>query len=202
MRKNLPVFLLATLLFSGCLSDHGGSDTETLLPVLLTADGRPAAGVQVKLVPEDYDPSRPTPSAIRSALTDAKGRYAFPAGIAGAYNLLAAGAGDQALFLAGVAADSLPDTLSLDRARVLFVSLHGDGYTRADSGKAWFPGSDLFVRCDGDTATKLEKVPRGLDGMVIESRAGWRHEYEITNPGDSLVIKADRFGVQCDPYGK
>lgn len=202
MRMCNPVPLLAALLLLGCLSDHGGSDTETLLPVLLAADGAPAAGARVRLVPADYDPSQPRPASIRTATADAQGRYAFPSGLTGAYNLIASGDGDEAVFLAGVAASSLPDTLSLETARVVFVSLHGDGYTQADSGKAWFPGSDIFVRCEVDTATKLERLPRGLDGMVIESRAGWRHEYQITNPADSLVIKADRFGVQCNPYGQ
>lgn len=193
---------------SGCLfndgngSNHGGSDTETLTGVLLSPDGLPAANARVRLVPATYDPSRPAPEIIREAKTDAEGRYAFPkAPSPGSYNLIAAGGEPgQALYRGGLPADSLPDTLSLAKARVFFISLHGTAYQTADSGKAWFPGTDVIVHCDGDTATPLPDVPRGMDAMVIESRAGWRHEFTITRPDDTLAIRADRNGVTAEPY--
>lgn len=190
------------LLPAGCISDGGGSDTETLTGVLRTAEGQPAANARVKLIPAAYDPSKPEPGLIRTAYTDAKGAYRFEkAPAAGAFNLLAVAATPgAAAFEEGLAADSVPDTLTLSKARVVFLSLHNETYATADSGKAWFPGTDVFVRCEGVTATKLETVPRGMDKMVIESRAGWRHDYQITNPADSLAIHADRNQVRCDAY--
>lgn len=185
---------------SGCLFSGGGSDTETLTGVLLSPDGRPAANARLRLVPATYDPSRPAPGLIREAETDAEGRYAFPkAPFAGAFNLLAA-AGEHALYRGGLAADSVPDTASLSPARVLFISLHGEIYQTADSGQAWFPGTDVIVECEGIAATRLPSVPRGMNAMVIESRAGWRHEYTITLPDDSLSIRADSNGVTGAPY--
>lgn len=208
MRKsNLKRIILASLvplalLLAGCVSDGGGSDTETLTGLLRTADGQPAANAKVKLIPTAYDPSKPEPGLIRTVYTDAKGAYRFdrsPA--AGSFNLLAVGASsDAAAFEAGLPADSVPATLTLSKARVVFLSLHNETYATADSGKAWFPGTDVFIRCEGVTATKLETVPRGMDNMVIESRAGWRHDYRITNPADSLAIHADRNQVRCDAY--
>jgi hypothetical protein len=193
-------FLLA--FGSGCVfsGGGGGSDTETLTGVLLSPDGRPAANARVRLVPATYDPSRPAPGLIREAETDAAGRYTFPkAPSAGSYNLIAA-VGELGLFRGDLAAGTLPDTSSLSPARVLIISLHGGIYQPADSGRAWFPGTDVIVQCDGVTATRLPAVPRGMNAMVIESRAGWRHEYTITLPNDSLAIRADSNGVTSVPY--
>jgi hypothetical protein len=194
------------LLGWGCVSDGGGSDTETFAPLVLRADGSPAADAEVKLVPADYNPSDSAPERILTVRTDVQGRFRIPEPPAGNYNLLATaaagahGSSDEAGFAQGVAAGDLPDTLRLARARVLFISVHGDTYAAADSGKAWFPGTDLFVRCDGTGVSVLEGVPRTLGSMVIESRAGWRHEFELTTPGDSLVIWATRERVYSDPY--
>ena len=207
-----PVLLAALSLLasgSGCLfsdSGHGGSDTETLTGVLLAPDGRPAANARVRLVPAAYDPVRPAPGHVREARTDAGGRYGFPkAPSDGRYNLIAADAqDDHALYRGGLPADTLPDTLRLSAAWVLYISLHGDVYQAADSGKAWFPGTDILVHCDGDAATRLPGVPRGMEAMVIESRAGWRHEFTRAQPGnsleDSLAIHADSNRVTIQPY--
>jgi hypothetical protein len=163
--------------------------------------------VKVKLVPAAYDPSLPAPAQVRVATTDAEGRYAFPKASGGVYNLLARGAagaygesGGTGVYVRGLAADSLPAILSLAKARVFFISLHDDAYTQADSGRAWFPGTDLLVRCEGITATKVESLPAGLDSLVLQSRAGWRHDYRVTVPGDSLSIMANRQGVTAMPY--
>lgn len=208
----LPGFLLGLGLILGCMQDGGGpgmqdgggSDTETLTGILRTAEGEPAVGARVRLIPEGFDPSGTDTSGIRTSITDAEGRYRFQADDAfksGAYNILALSRDSgQAAFQPGVAPKALPSTLTLAKARVYFVSLHGDAYASADSGKAWLPGTDLFVRCDGRTASKLGGVPRGIDDLVLESRAGWRHDYTVTLPGDSLVIRANRYEVQCQPF--
>lgn len=195
---------LALLL--GCLAGGGGSDTETLTGRLLAPDGRPAPGVEVTLVPEAYDPSRPDPERVRTAITDAEGRYAFPKAAGGTYNLVAREApgaygfpGGAGAFAGGLAGDSLPGALTLGKARVFYISLHDDAYTAADSGTAWFPGTDILVRCDGGTATPVGSLPAGLDSLVLESRAGWRHGIRVDQPGDSLDIAADRRGVRVSP---
>ena len=202
MRIILAALVLLALSLLGCVADGGGSDTETLTGLLLTAEGKPAVNAQVKLIPATYDPSKPQPGLVRSVRTDAKGAYRFPkAPAAGTFNLLAVGATpDAAVFEQGLAADSVPDTLSLAKARVFYISLHGDTYAEADSGKAWFPGTDVFIRCEGVAPTKVESVARGMDEMILESRAGWRHDYEVTNPADTLAIRANRLEVRCDAY--
>lgn len=208
-RATAPKLILAAwslaLLF-GCLTQGGGSDTETLTGRILAPDGLPAAGVEVRLVPEAYDPSRPEPGKVRAALTDAEGRYSVPKTSAGNYNLIvreAPGAyglaGGAGVFAEGLPADSVPAVLTLAKARVFYISLHDDAYTPADSGTAWFPGTDILVRCDGVTATRVESLPAGLESLVLQSLAGWRHDYRVTLPGDSLDISANRQGVTVTP---
>lgn len=202
----IPRALLLCALLSGCLAEHGGSDTETLTGHILAPDGRPAAGVEVTLLPAAYDPSRPEPAKVRTATTDAEGRYSVPKASSGTYNLVVreasgaygydAGAG---IFAGGLPADSLPDALTLSRARVFYISLHDDAYTPADSGTAWFPGTDILVRCEGATATRVASLPAGLENLVLQSRAGWRHDYRVTQPGDSLDISANPQGVTVSP---
>jgi hypothetical protein len=198
--------IVLLLLAWGCVSDGGGSDTETLTALILREDGSPAADAEVKLVPADYNPVDSAPERILTVRADSLGRFRIPDPPAGNYNLLATASGgaqapaDEAAFSERVTAGNLPDTLRLARARVLFISVHGDTYAAVDSGKAWFPGTDLFVRCDGTGVTVLERVPRTLGSMVIESLAGWRHEFELTTPGDSLVIWATRERVYSEPY--
>lgn len=205
LRRFAPcLVLILACLSGGCLKDGGGSDTETLTGLLHTADGKPAAGAQVKLVPSAYNPSLSAPSMIRSAFTDSKGRYRLPrmrkTG-GGSYNLIAIADGiEEAAFVDSLWSDSVPAVLTLERSRVFFISLHGETYQTSDSGKAWFPGTDFFVRCEAAAGGKLDKVPKGISELVIESKAGWRQDYVVTNPQDSLVIRATRLEVQCQPY--
>lgn len=198
--------LLTCSLLLGCLAQGGGSDTETLTGRILDPGGQPAAGVEVTLVPAAYDPSRPEPNRLRIAVTDAQGRYQLPKAAGGTYNLLvreASGAygyaGGAGVFAAGLPADSLPASLTLAKARIFYISLHDDAYTAADSGTAWFPGTDILVRCDGTTATKVESLPAGLDSLVLRSLAGWRHDIRVSRSGDSLDIYATRQSVTVTP---
>ena len=205
-RAMFVVLLVLGASLFGCLAQGGGSDTETLTGRILAPDGRPAAGVEVTLLPSAYDPSRPEPSQVRIATTDAQGGYAFPRAAAGTYNLLvreppgAFGfAGGAGVFAEGLPADSLPATLTLAKARIFYISLHDDAYSPADSGTAWFPGTDILARCEGVTATRVESLPAGLDDLVLRSRAGWRHDVRVTQPGDSLDISANPQGVAIRP---
>jgi hypothetical protein len=203
-RRIQVLLVLLLLCLAGCLSDGGGSDTETLTGLVRLSDGSPAAGAEVKLIPAEYNPSQPLPVTLRTARTDAQGRYRLAhtdAGAGATFNLIATSPGvGQALYLGGLSKDSVPATLTLEKARTLFISLHGDTYQTSDSGKAWIPGTDYFVRCEVAQAGTMTLVPRGINDLVIESRAGWRHDYVVTNPGDSLVIKATRNEVLCQPY--
>lgn len=199
-------WLLSGALLLGCLTQGGGSDTETLTGRILSPDGLPAADVEVRLMPAAYDPSRPEPGRVRTARTDARGRYAVPMASAGTYNLVIQAApgtygyaGGAGAFVGGLPGDSVPDALTLAKARVFYISLHDDAYTPADSGTAWFPGTDILVRCDGVTATRVESLPAGLESLVLQSLAGWRHDYRVTLPGDSLDISATRQGVTVTP---
>lgn len=205
-RKRMPLMLLGALFIVGCFSG-GGSDTETLTGRILKPDGTPSAGTEVKLIPGDYDPAHPDSALIRSTRTDAAGRYSFlTAPVAGSYNLLASDSSDGpaglAVFAPALTADSLPKTLSLAKARVFYITLHRIDYPIADSGKAYFPGTDILIRCQGVAATRLNGVPLGLDRIILESRAGWRHDYQVTVPGDSLNIKANQDSVTVTPITK
>ena len=204
--RSLLLAVIPVALLLGCLTQGGGSDTETLTGRLLAPDGLPAAGVEVTLVPTAYDPSRPEPGQVRTATTDAQGSYSFQSAATGTYNLVVREApgtygypGGASVFAGGLAADSVPVSLTLAKARVFYISLHDDAYTPADSGTAWFPGTDILVRCEGVTATKVESLPAGLDNLVLQSLAGWRHDIRVTQPGDSLNISANRQGVTVSP---
>jgi hypothetical protein len=191
----------ALLSLSGCMFQavQGGSDTETFTGLLLTPEGKPAAGARVRLIPSDYDPTRPDSARIRVAVTDRRGRYTFPrTESAGSYNLLAAGNKAGALFREALSPDSLPDTLRLDTARVIRLGMYEDSFYTYEPGQAWFPGTDILVRCEADSAMVMDLVPRNLNNLVLEGSHGWRHDYTIEIPGDSLSIQANRFEVKCD----
>jgi hypothetical protein len=205
-RLRLSAFMAAAVgalwALSGCTPEatQGGSDTETLSGVLLTSGGMPAAGAQVKLVPSTYDPSQPDPSLIRFTYTNPQGRYTFPKSrAAGSYNLLAAGQTEGAAFIATLSADSVPDTLSLEPTRVIFLSMFGSASYAYDPGMAWFPGTDFLFRCETEAAIAMKGLPRSLNSLVLKSTAGWRHDYTFHVPGDTLVINASKYGIECYP---
>lgn len=187
----------------GCTSEsslQGGTDTETLTGLMLTAQGNPAAGARVKLIPSGYDPSRPDTAKIRVAVTDPGGRYTFPkAKDAGSFNLLATGSAGDAVFLEALPGDSVPDTLRLGTARMFYVATYGDSYDY-QPGMAWFPGTDLLVRCGTDSSVTMKGVPGNLNYLVIKGDAGWRHEFTVQVPGDTLVIGATQFAIDAHPY--
>ncbi|MEO7959579.1 MAG: hypothetical protein ABIW76_23110 [Fibrobacteria bacterium] len=201
----LSLWLAAAAAFlasSGCMPEataQGGSDTETLTGLLFTPEGKPAVGARVKLIPSTYNPSLPDTTLIRVAVTSPLGLYTFPKTRAeGSYNLLAAGMTGGAAFLASLSADSVPDTLRLEPPRSIFLRMTGSTYNY-DPTQAWFPGTDLFVRCENDSAIAWKGLPRSLNSMVFESSAGWRHDYTFYLPNDSLIITASEYGVDCYP---
>ncbi|MDG5816602.1 hypothetical protein QA601_16010 [Chitinispirillales bacterium ANBcel5] len=92
--NKLIVFLMYTFLIQfitvhvRCTSEIvGGGSTETIGKVSFS-DGTPAADVEILFVPEDFEPQFDTPHpAIRSTVSDNKGRYDFGSLSDGRYNI-------------------------------------------------------------------------------------------------------------------
>lgn len=208
MRMHASAAALAALALAACLftpeksARGGGSDTETLTGLVKGAAGAPAARVQVKLVPADYDPSRPDTARIRKAMTDSQGRFTFEkVDTAATWNVIA---GDAAAKEWAMAKDLKPGSeippISLASAKVFRFSLHSAQYQYRDSGIAYFPGTDIFARCNGITATPVDSVPLGALRFVVASSAGWKHDTTLTSVLDSVDVKADKEKVLCDQY--
>ncbi|MDQ3001495.1 MAG: hypothetical protein M3Y08_09560 [Fibrobacterota bacterium] len=179
----------------------GGSDTETLTGLVSTPTGLPSARTLVKLFPADYDPSRPDTTRIHRAMTDDSGHFRFEKlEKAKAYNVIAGNAGEKSWALAsGLTAGPERKTLSLTLAKVFLFSLHSDAYTFQDSGIAYFPGTDIFTRCNSVTASVVDSVPLGALRFVVESRAGWKHETTVISVKDTTEVVASKDGLILYP---
>lgn len=179
----------------------GGSDTETLTGWVASPTGRPSARTLVKLFPADYDPSRPDTTRIRRAMTDDSGHFRFEKlEKAKAYNVIAGNAGEKSWALAsGLTAGPERKTLSLSLAKVFKFSLHSNAYTNLDSGVAYFPGTDIFTRCNGVTASVVDSVPSGALRFVVESRTGWKHETTVISVKDTTDVVAGKDGLILYP---
>jgi hypothetical protein len=97
LNRPLP-WILAVIALAGCIGTEttNPNETETGNPVpglsghLVDASGAPVEGATVKAFPEDRSgvEGASAGGVLDSALTDAKGRYRFPALTAGSYNLI------------------------------------------------------------------------------------------------------------------
>lgn len=194
---------LSMLLAACLLQEGGGSDTETLTGSVSLPAGAPAAGTMVKLIPNDYDPSHPQDSRILRSLTDADGRFRFEKLEKGkVYNVIAGNtAGHAWAYAAGALPGGEPNALTLSQAKVFLFDLHAENYQRADSGIAYFPGTDILTRCDGVSFSKVDSVPHGALRFVVESRAGWAHDTTLASASiiDTAKIFATRNGVVLNP---
>jgi len=201
IRAILAALSLAACMFSPDRQAGGGSDTETLTGVVALADGPRAAGVPVKLIPALYDPSRPDTSRIRRALTASDGSFRFEGvDTAISWNLIAGEAGLKAWAFAGnLRAGESPGTLILSAPKVFLVSLHSSAYAAKDSGIAYFPGTDIIARCDAVSVSRLDSVPAGATRIVIESRAGWKHDTTLVSVTDTAKVVADSAGLRITP---
>jgi hypothetical protein len=194
---------LALCLASCLFQEGGGSDTETLTGSVSTPAGAPAARIRVKLIPADYDPSHPDDALIRRALTDDAGRFRFGKLEKGkAYNVIAGSAAANAW---AYASSALPgaemEALSLTRAKVFLFNLHSENYQQADSGIAYFPGTDILAQCDGVSVATVDSVPAGALRFVVESRAGWAHDTTLASASviDTANVVATRTDVILYP---
>jgi hypothetical protein len=201
MRFRRPAILGLALIAAACMPQGGGSDTETLTGSVSLRSGAPAAGAIVKLIPAGYDPVRPDGTPIRKTLADASGNFRFADLDAGrTFNVIAGTPGDKAWAFAGeVRAGGPGADLFLDSAKVFLISLHAKDYERADSGIAFFPGTDILARCDGVSVAAIDSVPEGVLRLVVESRAGWKHDTTLVSVGDTAQVRADRDGIVYTP---
>jgi hypothetical protein len=174
--------------------EGGGSDTETLTGFVNGADGSPLAGVPVKLLPADYDPSHPDPFQIRRVLTDTAGKFRFEkVDTAQLWNVIAGDPARQAWALAqGLRPGPAAAPLALSLGKVFLFSMHATQYGARDSGIAYFPGTDILTHCDGSTPSLVDSVPEGASRFVIESRAGWKYDTTVAVPKDTTRVSADR----------
>ncbi|MDB5049418.1 MAG: hypothetical protein JWO30_2489 [Fibrobacteres bacterium] len=199
----LPLLAAACVFFTqdDKTAKGGGSDTETLTGLVSSPSGRPAVGASVKLIPADYDPSHPDTSLIRYELTDDSGRFRFEKIDTGrAYNVIAGEAAEKSwAFAAGLRAGPGTDSLTLALAKVFLFSLHAENYQIADSGIAYFPGTDILTRCGGLKPSTVDSVPAGAMRFVVESRAGWAHDTTLASVADTAKVAATKSGVTVTP---
>lgn len=207
--RALAMFLASALIFSltinftACMTTPdsemppdikpgGGSDTETLRGTVRDGLAAPAARIALKLIPEDYDPRRPDTLSIRRAISDDTGGFAFAnVDTTRTYNLIAGDAPARKWAIAsGIRPDGKPQALSLSLAKVFLFSMHSGSYARADSGIAFFPGTDILAHCDGVTASKVDSVPAGALRFIVESRAGWQHDTTLAAAADTTKVSA------------
>lgn len=208
MKRNLA---WAAVVLMACLSSPtppaegpfrqgGGSDTETLTGRVTGADGIPANGVPVKLLPAAYDPSHPDTSNIRRSVTDANGQYRFDSvDTHRLWNVIAGDKNRNAWALARDRKPGLSVPLTLKTAQVFLVTLHVANYASSDSGIAFFPGTDILTRCDSRSVSAVDSVPAEALRFVVESRAGWRHDTTLTAALDTARIRADKNQIVITP---
>jgi hypothetical protein len=199
----LPLLITACIFEAEKVAHGGGSDTETLTGLVTTPEGTPSARTWVKLIPADYDPSHPDTTLIHRAMTDDSGRFLFEKIAKGkAYNIIAGSAADKSwAYAPGVEAGAVKGrlTLNLALAKVFLFELHTENYSSLDSGIAFFPGTDIFTRCDGVSFSKVDSVPTGALRFVVRSRAGWSHDTTLASVVDTAKVLATRNGVQLYP---
>ena len=201
--------LIAACLFTACLFDGektamgGGSDTETLTGLIASPDGKPSTRMQVKLIPVDYNPSHPDTTLILRALTDNAGRYRFEKLAKGkTYNLIAGNAaGKSWTFAPDLPVGTAIGNLTLASAKVFLFEMHTENYVTADSGIAYFPGTDILTRCNGINYSSVDSVPMGALRFVVESRAGWAHDTTLASAAvkDTAKVIATQSGVMLYP---
>ena len=195
----LPLLTAACLFFpeDGKVAEGGGSDTETITGLISMPTGLPAVGASVKLIPTDYDPSHPDSTRIRRAFTDESGRFRFEKLEKGkAFNVIAGTAvGKSWAYAPGLLSSRDSRKLTLADAKVFLFELHTENYQSIDSGIAYFPGTDIFTRCDGVTFSTVDSVPMGAGRFVVRSRAGWAHDTTLASVPDTAKVIATKNGV-------
>ena len=172
------VLLLAVLMTLCTLGPTAGNGTQTGNPVamgkILTADGKPAAGALVRIVPVDYVPSfalaNTTPVPI--CTTDAGGNYRIYAIDSGAYNL------EAVRDTLGVFKDSikiLPDSLNQNIGEAY---LHRLGCI---SGTSFMPGQN-------DTNQVRVSIYMPGTGRITKPLIGGKFSFDFVPAGRYQII--------------
>jgi hypothetical protein len=173
------VSLLAALMaLYGCGSQIAGNGTQTGNPVamgkILTANGKPAAGALVRIVPVDYVPSfalaKKTPVPI--CTTDANGSYSIYAIDSGAYNL-----------------EAVRDTMGVfkDSVKILPDSINqylGEAYLHrlgCISGVSYMPGQN-------DTNQVRVSIYMPGTGRITKPLIGGQFSFDFVPAGHYQII--------------
>jgi hypothetical protein len=187
----------------------GGGGTETVVGMIVNADGSPAAQTTVELLPSDYNPE--TPGSLGydvKAMTDNSGIYTIKDVAAGEYTLQAVQLSKRTRALKTgitVAKDNSPAPVdTLHTPGTVVVALPGG----IDPAKAYvyIPGTSIAVFSDesGDPVT-LDSVPVGIVPEVaygLKNGAARRAiRYRVTvAPSETTVVKNPAWGYARDLY--
>jgi hypothetical protein len=166
---------VASLLWFGCAQPTqtaGGASEETnafVLGKVLVADGAPAAGVEVKLLPTDFDPLAVAPQGLPAVdTTNGAGEYVFFVTDSGMYNVLGTdqSTGEkvlvQGIVVSGEDTVSVLDGGLLPTGSILMTLAGG---LAAEQGYLFVPGTDAYAYVDSTSAALgtvlLDAVPSG-----------------------------------------
>jgi hypothetical protein len=196
------LFLTACLFISEDKPAHGGSsDTETLTGIVTGINGTPSIGASIKLLPANYDPSHPDTTKIRKAKTDSMGIFSFDrVDTSKVWNVIAGSTEKKSwAMVQGVKPGKGEQSLNLAMAKTFLISLHSSIYTVQDSGIAYFPGTDILVKCNGVTVSLVDTVPAEALRFIVESRSGWKHDTTFSTSSDTAKIMADSINIRITP---
>ncbi len=187
----------------------GGSDSETITGLVTLPNGKVAALSEVKLIPSDYDPSHPDEKLITKVISDSMGKFTFNTIDKNKdYNIIVKklNSENKSQYLWGLemkVKGSLNGNkaiaLQLSNSKVFLFSMHSDVYARADSGIAYFPGTDILTRCDGIVESPIDSVPSGALRFKVISRAGWQYDTTLTSALDTTKVLASRNELKLLP---
>ncbi len=203
------IFISGTFLTHCNFQDGGGSDAETITGIVTLPSGKAAALTEVKLIPSDYDPSQPGINLITKTISDSNGNFSFKAFDKNKeYNIIVKklnldGGGHylsaQQMKIKGSNNGKTLFKIQLATSKVFLFSMHGDVYAPADSGIAYFPGTDILTHCNGIDESPIDSVPAGALRFKIVSRAGWQYDTTLTSVFDTTRVSASKSSIKLLP---
>lgn len=153
--------------FVGCSSDEvaGGisEETNTVAGILVSASGKPVAGVPVLARHIAMD------SVTASDTTDSKGRFDLQLKVRGQYGIFAQDDSTVYYELVDFQGEPLEVSAKLD----VTGSVSGTVQLRPDSVaagiKVYVPGADIWTETDEDGDFRLDGIPMGVIPVLVES---------------------------------
>jgi len=172
-------------------ANFGGVDTETgIRGIIQGQDGMFSKQALVLLVPQTYVPYiQNNDSLVKTAYTDSLGYFRFEDADSNTVYNIQANLGDRAVFYQSVSDnDSL--TLILRPTNTLAINLaYVDyPYQTADSTRAYFPGTTIFIRCE--TYSLINNIPVGVNQLTLNNEnneKGERAISELNTVSDTVV---------------